>query len=218
MKRAPAIRDIGLAPQRMTVCKVRLPGPESIWPYDCFSFFYLLFFIYCRRFGRKVSLTRRNPAGARLTYPACLETICLSDFFGIASRFRCFYLQIFRSDARRSIGPLIVFGPELLEIVPQYSLTVLIERLERLLRRTVIEAKVLDHLGRTHQKYELDVPANQLQVTDPVPKSLSYRFLISPQKWRGHADWRRDMLPGDLEHLPDKALRCPVRHRDQTAG
>src|SRR5687768_1840344 len=79
MKRAPAIRDIGLAPQRMTVCKVRLPGPESIWPYDCFSFFYLLFFIYCRRFGRKVSLTRRNPAGARLTYPACLETICLSD-------------------------------------------------------------------------------------------------------------------------------------------
>ena len=102
-------------------------------------------------------------------------------------------LQVFRIHRRRSARPAVVLRPVLLQIGAQGLLPFVIDGGERALRGAVVETEELDHLGRCHREGEGDHPRGERQLLHSA-KALRHRFLVAPQKRRGHVRRRRHVV------------------------
>src|ERR1043165_7014216 len=127
------------------------------------------------------------------------------------------HFQILSVDDRPAVTRLIIRCPKLLEVLTQSRLSVLVERAERLLRRTVIKPKVLDNVGGRERKIPVNVLKPSLQFRDVLTESLSNSFLDAPKHRRRHPRRRWKIRRIDLKHPSDEPARRPVGHRDETA-
>src|SRR5690349_18658700 len=114
------------------------------------------------------------------------------------------HFQVISVNDGRPVSRLIVSSPKLLEVFSQSRLRVFVERAKRLLRRPVIEAKMLDNFSGTERKDPTDILKLCLHLRDAFTEALTNSFFNAPQHRRRHARRKWKMLRRRLEHPSNK--------------